>query len=233
VARGSAIYAVERSTLIVQGRALSLHLPVGLSAPLPSVLIFHSAMGRSPSVLGWCDQLAERGFAAVALDFYDGSVPKSVEEALALRDSAVRRAHVVRESIELAYGLMASDPRLRSERRFLLGWSFGAAWATVAAGFLPHVTGVVAYYGERFSESSDLYETLRAPILFIGARRDPNPAPAQLEQIVETLTEKGKVARLVVVDGGHGFAERAHPNYDAVAAEAAWKDATQFLQAAQ
>jgi dienelactone hydrolase len=126
---------------------------------------------------------------------------------------------------------MASDPRIQSERRFLLGWSFGAAWATVAAGFLPNVTGVVAYYGERFSESSDLYQTLRAPILFIGARRDPNPAPAQLEKIVETLTEKGKAARLVVVDAGHGFAERAHPGYDAVAAEAAWKHATQFLQA--
>jgi carboxymethylenebutenolidase len=190
-------------------------------------------MGSTPSVLGWCDQLAERGFAAVALDFYDGDVPRSVEEALALRDSAVRRAPAVRESIERAYDLLASDPRLRSERRFLLGWSFGAAWATVAAGFLPNVRGVVAYYGERFSENADLYETLRAPILFIGANRDSNPAPAQLKQIVATLTEKGKLAKLVVVDGGHGFAERAHPGYDAAIAEAAWQDTTRFLETAQ
>ena len=165
------------------------------------------------------------------MDFYDGSVPRSVEEALVLRDSAVRRAPALRESIERTYGLMASDPRIHSERRFLLGWSFGAAWATVAAGFLPNVTGVVAYYGESFSQNSDLYEAARAPILFIGASRDLNPAPASLKAIVQALTERATPARLVVVDAGHGFAERAHPGYDATAAQAAWKDAVQFLEA--
>jgi carboxymethylenebutenolidase len=187
-------------------------------------------MGCTPSVLGWCDQLAEHGFAAVALDFYDGSVPTSVEQAIALRDAAVRRAPAIRELIEGAYGALASDPRIRSERRFLLGWSFGAAWATVADGFLPNVTGVVAYYGERFSQSSDLYETARAPVLFIGASRDSDPAPASLNAIVQALNERATPARLVVVDAGHGFAERAHPGYDAAAAQVAWREALRFLE---
>jgi len=74
-------YAIERSFVPVQQLRLSLHLPRTRTAPLTTVLVFHSAMGRTESVLESCDRLAEHGFAAVALDFYDGHVAAALSEA--------------------------------------------------------------------------------------------------------------------------------------------------------
>ncbi|HEV8247320.1 MAG TPA: dienelactone hydrolase family protein, partial [Polyangiaceae bacterium] len=173
--------------MIAQEQRLSLHLPGDLSAPLPSVLVFHSAMGRTESVLGWCDRLAERGFAAVALDFYDGKVATSLEEARTLRDSANSRAPRLRELIEQAYRQMHDDPQIHSTKRFLLGWSYGAAWATTASGFLPDVSGVVAYYGEAFSDNPSSYQSLHAPFLFVGAARDSEPTPDRLRAVASDL----------------------------------------------
>ena len=131
--------------------------------------------------------------------------------------------------IEEAYRRLESDPRLRSKARFLLGWSFGAGWATAAAGFLPDVRGVVAYYGEAFSDNSSLDERLTAPVLFIGAERDLDPSPDQLRAIVGRLTAKGKVAQLLLVPAAHGFDERSHPGFDPGATALAWANVIRFL----
>jgi carboxymethylenebutenolidase len=223
------VYEIERSFVPAQQLRLSLHLPLARTAPLTTVLVFHSAMGRTESVLESCDRLAEHGFAAVALDFYDGHVAASLNEATTLRDSANSRVPVVRGIIEEAYRQLESDPRLLSNTRFLLGWSFGAAWATAAAGFLPDVKGVVAYYGEAFSDNSSLDERLTAPVLFIGAERDSDPSPDQLHAIVGRLTAKGKVAQLLLVPAAHGFTERSHPGFDPGATALAWANVIRFL----
>lgn len=186
-------------------------------------------MGRTESVLESCDRLAEHGFAAVALDFYDGQVATSLSEATTLRDSANARVPVIKSIIREAYRQLESDPRLRSNARFLLGWSFGGAWATTAAGFLPDVRGVVAYYGEAFSDNASLEGKLTAPVLFIGAERDSAPSPNQLHTLVERLTAKGKAAQLLLVPAAHGFAERSHPGFDAGAAALAWANVIRFL----
>ena len=136
---------------------------------------------------------------------------------------------MIRAIIQEAYRQLESDPRLRSNARFLLGWSFGGAWATVAAGFLPDVKGVVAYYGEAFSDNPPLDEKLTAAVLFIGAERDSNPSRDQLHAIVGRLTAKGKVAQLLLVPAAHGFAERSHPGFDPGAAALAWANVIRFL----
>ncbi len=221
--------SIERATVVVGSKQFSLHLPVSLKPPLPSVLVFHSAAGRTDSVLEWCDALAQAGFAAVALDFYDGRIAYSPDESRALRDSANSRASELQGLVQQTYNSLRSDPRLRSQKRFLLGWSFGGAWATFASGFLPDVTGVVAYYGEDFGMDPSLYDQVSAPILFIGAQRDTDPTPERLHEIVGKLNSRGKTAELVLVDAMHGFAERRHDGYNAVAALESWKQAVRFL----
>lgn len=224
---------IERASIIVGSKQFSLHLPVSLKPPLPSVLVFHSAIGRTDSVLEWCDALAHAGFAAVALDFYGGRIADTPDESRALRDSANSRISELRGVVEQTYNSLQSDPRLRSQKRFLLGWSFGAAWATFASGFLHNVTGVVAYYGEDFGMDPSLYHQVSAPILFIGAQQDTDPTPKQLHGIVEKLRSRGKTAELVLVDARHGFAEPRHDGYNAVAALESWKQAMHFLTSHQ
>ncbi len=225
--------SIERVSIVVGSRQFSLHLPVSSKPPLPSVLVFHSALGRTDSVLEWCDALARAGFGAVALDFYDGRTANTPAESKILRDSANLRASELQRVVEQAYDSLQSDSRLRSQKRFLLGWSFGAAWATFASGFLANVKGVVAYYGEDFRMDPNLYDKVRAPILFIGAQKDTDPTPEQLHDIVGKLNSSGNVADLVLVDAMHGFAERRHDGYDPRAARESWGKVLHFLAAHQ
>lgn len=231
VADPEARYAVERSHLIVGGQRLALHLPQGREAPVPSVLVFHSAMGRTESVLEWCDRLAERGFAAVALDFYGERIAKSPAEGRVLRDSANERSALLKGTVEQAWEEMQNDDRLRSSKRFLLGWSFGGAWATYSSGFLSDISGVVAFYGEAFTDDQDLVNVLQAPILFVGGENDTTPTPSTLQEIVARLESNGKVAELLLVRAGHGFAERNHPGYNPEVADDAWNAVIRFLEA--
>jgi carboxymethylenebutenolidase len=224
---------IERSSIAVGSSQYSLHLPVALKPPLPSVLVFHSAIGRTDSVLEWCDALAQAGFAAVALDFYNGRIADTPDESRALRDSANSRASELQGVVAQTYKAVQNDPRLRSQKRFLLGWSFGGAWATFASSFLPNVTGVVAYYGEDFGMDPSLYDKVSAPILFIGAQQDTDPTPKRLHEIVQQLNSRGKTAELIFVDAMHGFAERTHRGYNTEAALESWKKAVHFLTSHQ
>jgi len=160
-ADGELKLSIERATIVVGSKQFSLHLPISSKPPLPSVLVFHSAVGRTDSVLEWCDELARAGFGAVALDFYDGRIANTPADSKALRDSANSREAELQRVVEQTYDSLQSDPRLRSQTRFLLGWSFGAAWATFASSFLPDVKGVVAYYGEDFRLRFRLYAARR------------------------------------------------------------------------
>ena len=222
-------YVVERSLLSIGDRQLALHLPEGRPAPVPTVLVFHSAMGRTESVLAWCDRLASHGFAAVALDFYDGKTASSTQEARQLRDSANTRTPLSKALVEQSWAAIHNDHRLQATQRFLLGWSFGGAWATYSSGFLPGVTGIIAFYGESFTDNATLYDSLQAPILFVGAEQDTDPSPDTLRRIVQELTGKGKNSHLTVIPAGHGFAERNHPGYDHDATEQSWDAVKRFL----
>lgn len=220
---------IERTSIVVGSNRFSLHLPVSSKPPLPSVLVFHSAVGRTDSVLEWCDELARAGFGAIALDFYHGKTADTPADSKTLRNSANSRGAELQRVVEQAYDSLQSDSRLRSRERFLLGWSFGAAWATFASSFLPDVKGVVAYYGEDFTMNPSHYDRVRAPILFIGAQRDTDPTPAGLLDIVGKLNSRGKMADVVFVDAMHGFAERRHDGYDRRAASESWQKVLQFL----
>jgi carboxymethylenebutenolidase len=192
-------------------------------------LVFHSAAGRTDSVLEWCDALARAGFGAVALDFFDGKTAATAAESKTFRDAANSQAPELQRMVEQAYSSLQSDSRLRSPQRFLLGWSFGAAWATFASSFLADVKGVIAYYGEDFSMNPSLYEKVQAPILFVGAQDDTDPTPEKLRAIVGALNSRGKTADLVLVDAKHGFAERTHDGYDPRAARDSWIKVVHFL----
>lgn len=221
---------VTRSGLRVGDQELSLHLPEGLDAPLPTVLVLHSSMGRTESVLGWCDRLAQGGFAAVALDFFDGEVANSPDEGKALRDKANARSAQVQARIESAYEAVHQDARLRAEKRFLLGWSYGAAWSTYSLIFLKDVSGVVAYYGQAFTDNPALFDSLSSPVLLIGGRLDSAPPPERLESVVTQLKSNGKDVQLQFLEAGHGFAEQANEAYDQAASVQAWSYTIGFLQ---
>jgi carboxymethylenebutenolidase len=221
--------AVERTVLNIEGTKLALHLPKDAKPPLPAVLLFHSAMGRTDAVLGYADALARRGYAACALDFYDGEVATSLDRATRLRDQANERNARLQALVDKTFAALHTDPRVRARRRVLLGWSYGGAWATHAAGSLDDVSAVIAVYGEAFSSDPTLYERIDAPMLLVGAAHDTAPSPKALREIEARLIERGIQASLVLFQARHGFMEPTHPGYSERPAGEAWDAILEFL----
>ena len=87
------------------------------------------------------------------------------------------------------------------------------------------MTGVIAFYGENFSNDVDLFDQVSAPMLLVGATKDQMPTPHVLKAIKEELVAKGKSSSLLVVNAKHGFAERRHPGFSQPAAEKTWAEA--------
>jgi carboxymethylenebutenolidase len=223
---------VQRVVLTVDDTELALHLPRDVAPPLPAVLLFHSAMGPTDGVRAYADALADHGYAACVLDFYGGRVASDLRAARALRDEANARNPELTRLVLSAYSELASDPRVRARRRFLLGWSYGGAWAKFAAGALPDVSGVVAVYGEAFGDDEARYDLVPAPLLLVGATGDSEPSPERLRTVERELAERGKAVSLVMLDEKHGFMEPAHPNFSRPAADQAWTAIVRFLDGA-
>jgi carboxymethylenebutenolidase len=224
-----AVSAVERTVLNIEGTKHALRLPKNKTPPLPAVLIFHSAMGRTDAVLAYADALARRGYAACALDFYDGEVATSLEQAKKLRDEANQQNARLQALVDKTFAGLRSDPRIQARRRVLLGWSYGGAWATHAAGTLDDVSGVIAIYGEAFSSDPTLYERFEAPMLLIGGAFDSSPSPKALREIEAKLFERGVSVSIVLLAGKHGFMEPTHPGHSERAASQAWDAIVGFL----
>ncbi|MCA9655944.1 MAG: dienelactone hydrolase family protein [Myxococcales bacterium] len=221
----------RRESLAIDGIDLDLYLPSSAAPPLSAVLVFHAAMGPTDAVRGYADALAQDGFAVCVLDFYGGRVAEAPEQARALRDEANGRVPALTSLVQGAYEALRSDPRVLARRRYLLGWSFGGAWATYAAGFLDHVAGVVAIYGEAFGDDPTLIERFSVPLLLLGATRDSDPTTEALQEIRDGLAGRGVPVSVVLVDAEHGFMEPRHRGYARQPAERAWTTAVEFLEA--
>ena len=222
-------FRVLRTQLQVAEHGWALHLPREVPPPLPGALVLHSARGRTESVLAFCDRLASRGIAALAVDFFEGRVARGSADAMALRDAANQRSERLEELSVLAFEQLQADPRVASRSRFLVGWSYGAAWATYLAPKLPGLNGVIAYYGQAFSEDVERYRGMSAPVLLIGGQSDQQPSPERLRGVQRELLVRGVQVELRFVEAGHGFAERSHPGYREAARLQAERAALEFL----
>ncbi len=218
----------EGSWITVGGSRAYLAVPVGASAPLPGIVLMHTARGLNRDIQLWSDRLAEEGYAAIAVDLYDGRVADRREDALALRDEANERPEKNEAIIRNAYGYLASAPGIRARRRALVGWSYGAGWATLMASKLPDVNAVVAHYGVA-DLGPDTVAKIQPPVLLICGDRDETRD--DVAAFATSLKTAGKAVQVVWVHADHGFVDPSNVSYDGTAAERTYAEVRQFLQA--
>lgn len=211
--QGAAGYAIERRVIpfLDSSTTMILHLPVGLVPPLPGVLLFPSSYGRTPATLEFGDSLARRGYAVITLDLFGGKTAKTKEESIALRDWTNQYPQLIDGWIGGAYQQLLEHPRIQAKRRFLVGWSYGGAFATYAAGALKDVTGLAVIHGEAFSTREGISKRVRCEVLLIGGRLDADPSPERLAAIQKSLGSARTEVLLLSAD--HGFMEPRDPNF--------------------
>ena len=88
---------VEISTVVyatVDGEEATGYLarPKGVEGPLPGIIVIHEWWGLNDNIRSMADQLAGKGYQALAVDLYGGETGSSPDEAMALMSASMEKA---------------------------------------------------------------------------------------------------------------------------------------------
>lgn len=216
----------ERSNLVG-----FLAMPEDAAEPLPGVLVIHEWWGLNDNIKAMTRRLAGEGYIALAVDLYGGNVAQAPDEAQKLMAELMADTDAVRDNLRQAYEYLeryAFSPTIGS-----IGWCLGGGWSLQTALMLPDaLDAMVMYYG-RVETDPELLEPLAMPMLGFFGALDQSVPVGDAQSFRNALAQLGKDAEIhIYSDVDHAFANPSGGNYQAEAAEDAWKRTLEFLDAA-
>lgn len=201
--------------------------PADVVEPLPAVILIHEWWGLNDNVRAMANRLAGEGYMVLAVDLYGGKVAESREAARLLMLDVVEDRPAAEENIKSAYAFLetAGAPRIAS-----MGWCFGGGWSLNTAQLFPDTLDAsVIYYGQVTSDDEKL-RPISAPILGLFGAADTGISVDSVEGFRGALERLNKDFEIHIYPGvGHAFANPTGQNYDAEAAEDAWRKTVEFL----
>ena len=216
----------------VDGRELRgfLARPADAAGPLPGLIVIHEWWGLNANVRSVTERLAAEGYAALAVDLYDGEVAGDPARARELVTSAMQRVPELQANLRQAHAFLAGSGS-ETQKVGTIGWCFGGGWSLETALLLPdEIDATVIYYGRVVTDPARL-EPLSMPLLGLFGSEDGSIPVADVRAFESELVRLGKSVEIHVYDGAHhAFANPSGTRYDAAAAEDAWRRTTAFLQ---
>ena len=193
-------------------------------ASRPSVVLFHSVLGRRPAVHAFAERLRDAGHAVHVPDLYHGETFDDYAEAIAFVEAFGGYPELIARTMRLAPSLPASA--------VYAGFSNGAGSAELLALTQPGARGAVLMHG-------------CGPVAMMGAEAWPARVPAQLH-----YAERDPFREQPYIDGfladvrasgapvdffeypvdGHLFADDGLPDHDAAAAAMMLERVLAFLE---
>jgi carboxymethylenebutenolidase len=225
--------AVEASEIVyatLDGTEVRGYLarPAGSDAPAPGVIVIHEWWGLNDNIKTMARKLASGGYAALAVDLYEGGVAEDPAAARELVTAAMARPARVQDNLRQAYAYL--ETQQGAPRVGTIGWCFGGGWSLGTALLLPdQIDATVIYYGRVITDPAQL-EPLKAPILGLFGADDSGIPVASVREFEAALAALGKPAEIVVYDGAdHAFANPSGTRYQAEAAADAWRRTEAFF----
>lgn len=205
-----------------------LSAPDNMFEPLPAVIMIHEWWGLNDNIRAMADRLAGEGYIVFAVDLYSGGVAGSPAEARELMLEVVEDPEAANENLRAAYEFVtevAGAPRVGS-----LGWCFGGSWSLNAAKLFPDdLDASVIYYGQ-VTDDEEVLRPINTPVLGLFAAEDTGIKLESVERFRDAMQRLRKNYDIHIYPGvGHAFANPTGNNYDAEAAEDAWRRTLEFL----
>lgn len=200
--------------------------PKNAKKDAPAIVVVHEWWGLNDNIRAATERLAGEGYVALAVDLYGGNVATTPDSATKLMRAV--GGNVAAGGVNLA----AAIDYLRAQgakKVGSIGWCFGGGWS-LRAGLVggSKVQAVVMYYGQPITDPAQL-QALQAPLLGLFGSQDSGIPADSVKAMAAALDKLGKNETVEFFDAGHGFANPSGKNYNATAAEAAWKRTTAFF----
>lgn len=203
--------------------------PVDATEPLPALIVIHEWWGLNENIELMTQRLAGEGYAALAVDLYEGEVAQDPTRARELVQAATQNPARLEENLTLAYNYLETEqqaPMIGS-----IGWCFGGSWSLNTALLFPEsLDAAVIYYGGQLITDGDRLSALQMPVLGIFGELDTNPPPERVRTFEATMQSLDKTVEVYLYEGAdHAFANPSGTRYNAEAAEDAWVKTVEFL----
>ena len=193
-----------------------------------AVIVIHEWWGLNDNIRLMAERLAAEGWAALAIDLYEGEVAEDSDNArrlaTAARDNAGRGADNVRQAREW----LANE--LGVSRVGVIGWCFGGGWSLRTALMLgDEIDAAVIYYG-RLETDPEQLASLTAPVMGHFGSEDGGIPVDSVHAFEKALDGLGKPAEVFIYEGAHhAFANPSGTRFKADAAIQAWERTTGFF----
>ena len=215
----------------VNGREVSGYLaqPSDVTGPVPGVLVFHEWWGLNANIEAMTRQLASQGYAAFAVDLYNGEKATTPEQAMGLMKGALGDAAGMQANFTDGYAVLSR--MVKAPKIATLGWCFGGKMSLASALALggSKLAAAVIYYGQLETDPEKL-KPLTMPVLGLFGGADKGITPDSVHAFEAALKANHTPAEIHIYEGaGHAFANPSGANYQAAAAEDAWARTTAFL----
>ena len=194
----------------------------------PGILVIHEWWGLNDNIRSMARQLAGEGYAALAVDLYDGQVADEPQAARALMSATRERTERLQDNMRQAHTYLREQ--LGADRIGVIGWCFGGAWSLRTALLLgDQVDATVIYYGFLITDPAEL-EPLRSPVLGLFGDKDGSIPVDTVRAFESAVQQVGRPITIHVYEGaGHAFANPSGTRYDEAAAGDAWAKTSAFL----
>jgi len=189
------------------------------------VLVFPSWWGLKPFFKQICDQLAERGYAALAPDYYNGRMGVTIEETKELQQEAEGDFDAMSAMIKATKDHLVS---LRPGKPIgIIGFSMGTDWALITAAKEADVAATVLFYGGWNTD----FSKMKSKVLGHYAETDEWMSLEQAREMEQSMKSSNVDVTLRIYPGvAHWFVEEDRPEYDPAAAKLAWERTFEFLK---
>jgi len=225
--RSEAAPALNGEMIALAGGQAYLSLPEG-AGPHPGIVVIQEWWGLNDNIKHWSDRLAADGYAALAVDLYDGKIATTNDEAFSYMKAVEDdRAH---EILRAGFDFLKQDSRVRAPTLGCVGWCFGGGWSLNAALAWPDINAAVIYYG-RLVDDPERLGKIGAKICGIFGNQDQGIPPEAVDAFQAGLDRAGVRYEIHRYDANHAFANPSSGRYDEKAAGDAWTKVRAFFAA--
>lgn len=196
--------------------------------PTAGILLIHEWWGLNDNIRAMARRLAGEGYAALAVDLYEGEVGDTREEAATLARASRDKTPRLQENLRQARSFLQQTRGLA--KIGVIGWCFGGGWSLQTALLLGDaIDAAVIYYG-RVETDPQALEALTAPLLGIFGAEDQGIPVATVREFQARLDALGKQATVHIYEGAdHAFANPSGTRYNEGAATDAWGKTLAFF----
>lgn len=178
-----------------------------LVGPRPGILVVHDWMGFGPYAKSRAEQLAQLGYAAMAVDIYGKGVrPKDAKEAGKVAGQYKADRPLMRERILAALAALKEQPEVDRGRVGAIGYCFGGTVALELMRSGAPVAGVVSFHGGLETKMPAKTGEAKGKVLVCHGADDPFVTAAEVATFEEEMRAAGVDWQLIKYSGAvHSF----------------------------